>query len=176
MINWRIICAMLNFSMSNPDNLIDEELKTASEIKKLKIVQRIKEKIKIKMNPLRYFMKSHPETSRSRHINISSITDFPKLSYKTLENKNFLGEFHLKQSKSYMNEFKIKRAVFEQHNPDKDKSQRLKYYFTIKNAKLIACRLSTKHQASKEDKDGFAYKVWILYKPNKNKSSAILGK
>ncbi|CAF1024274.1 unnamed protein product [Brachionus calyciflorus] len=93
LVDYRIACAMANFNHKPccPDKKNVE-----------KISNRIKKRSMICSNPLGFLLKKHLDTKLIERINLSDISDFPRLSTKKMIEKIFLGTFQLKQAKSYL--------------------------------------------------------------------------
>lgn len=176
-IDYRIACSMINFNHKPtcPDK--DETLK---------IAKKLKEKASIEINSLKNLLKKQVGTKEIFSIEQEKITDFPKLSPKIFKNNIFLGSFHLKQSKSYIQDIvKSGKAYLVSEKLLKTIQDS---YIEKLNTKILAIELISRHkrgkkkQASNQKVNVYtkdfrnSYKVFIEYIPSLNRYSSIRGK
>lgn len=94
MIDYRIACAMINYSVRpcNPD--LPNPLEVARKLRKASENTR---------NKLKFLLKPRLNIARFRSVNFDAIkNEFPKLTKKEIEKKISLGTYHVKLSKSYI--------------------------------------------------------------------------
>lgn len=173
-IDYRIACAMLNFT----------HISTCPDKQNLyKIASKLKEKVKIDKNPLSYLLTKHLDTKEITPVDLGSITDFPKLNSAQLIRKIFLGTFQLKQSKSYVSDIIKNGKAYT--IPEKLLSK-LKNK-TNKESKIIALEIVSRHKRSEKkvsetckNQDYMRefrnkYKIFLEYVPSWIGSKSIKG-
>lgn len=96
-------------------------------------------------------------TIKLPHIELSQITDFPKLSKSIMARKIFYGNYYLKQSKSYLSDLLrnnkcsiISEKVIKSLTVKKDKSLLLN---KIKKSKIICLELLSRHHRGLKSKN-----------------------
>jgi len=102
LIDYRISCAMLNFTHRpcTPDGK-----------NSLIIAKRIRTRTQNKSNKMEFFLNKRLDTRLIKKINLLDIDDFPKLTIKKIKENILFGSFQLKLSKSYVNEMVYKYSV-----------------------------------------------------------------
>ncbi|CAF1131412.1 unnamed protein product, partial [Brachionus calyciflorus] len=90
-IDYRIACAMINFSHipCNPDG------------ENLNIAKRIKKKGKIESNKLDFLLGKHFDSKLINSISLEKLNDFPRINEKKLQDKIFFGIFQLRNCKIF---------------------------------------------------------------------------
>ena len=134
---------------------------------------------KSQKNKLEFFLKKQMGTAAFPEILLDEINDFPILKRKKLIKKLFLGTFHMRQSKSYVNDLLKYNKAFKL---DINKASYLKNSnLDLKNSKIIGTKIISRHtrgifkKGEKEGQFKKTYKVILQYKPNINKVKSILG-
>ena len=173
-IDYRIACAMLNFKHQPccPDK---ENV--------AKISNKLKERMKIKKNPLENFLTKHLNTKAIPEINIDEINDFPKLRQNKLKNEIFLGSFQIKECIKYLN------AIMENGKAYFVNKQTMNQIniTNIQNYKLLAVEITSRHKRSENKNFNYSnqhdtkrfktnYQVFILYQPDINTTKSIKSK
>ena len=157
------------------------------------VAERIIKKTQMKENKLAFLLKRQLGTSLIPLKHLSEINDFPIIKRKTLNRKIFMGTFHLKQSKSYVEDL-IERGnaffVSKEFAKGKDmiKDLKLKSRLISDKSKIIAVTITSRHKRGKKsipnDKITYkksseifktAYKIFIHYVPNVNSYKSIKG-
>ena len=177
-IDYRIACAMINFThkpcISDGKNSI-------------KIAKRIKKKAKISTNNLEFLLKKRLDTKLMPSLELIKIEDFPKLKIKDIKERICFGTFQLKQSKSYLADlvkrvkaFKISSELIKQI-----KDKKLQKDLISTNSTILAAEIPSRHKRSriktKEIKNEYdqkfksVYKVFIHYQPYENSYNSIKG-
>ncbi|CAF0991642.1 unnamed protein product [Brachionus calyciflorus] len=179
-IDYRIACAMINFSHI-PCNQDGENLN---------IAKRIKKKGKIESNKLDFLLGKHFDSKLINSVPLEKLNDFPRINEKKLQDKIFLGIFQLRNCKSYLLDLKRNNKVFiiadslKKKLSDKTDENELQ-------TKIIGFEIISRHKRSKSLKketlkskikeksyaDFFknTYKVFVQYIPYFNSSKAIKG-
>jgi hypothetical protein len=169
-IDYRITCAMLNFTHRPCQSGGDQAQQMAARILK---------KIRVKDNWFKFILSIRlGSSSKSSPINLNDINDFPRLSTTKLKNKIYYGPYQHKQAKSYLVDimqnsrgFSIsERVIF------KLKDERLKK--KLAGCKIVACQITSRHRRgliTGTDTHRNVYKVFCAYLPGLNKTKAVKG-
>ncbi len=168
-VDYRICCAMANFTMIPciPDGKLT-----------IQIAKRIKKRCLKKQNKLsRLLMMNLPDFKAQRISDIKSIEDFPRLTLSQFRRRITLGNFKIRQSRSYIDQFIKNGTIFVVNE-----NQLLKHNIHPKiqnefqESKIIAIFILSRHKRGKKtnktdsnDVDPrnftFYYKVFIQYIP-----------
>jgi hypothetical protein len=167
LIDYRICCALSNFSMKlcNPDG--DDAIEIATRIRKRskKTENDLSSLLKIRISPsLKYLL-------------IQEINDFPQLTIKQLYKKVVLSSFKLRQCQSYLEQLIENGKI---HCLDQES---IKNYLTnqeilkdLNKTKILAVQIPSRHKHSRKknlektndmDSQSFSkcYKVFVQYIP-----------
>ncbi len=163
-IDYRIACAMSNFTHKPCET---------DGVNSRKIASQMKKKAKRLDNSMLGFMNKQLRTNSFKEIKLNDIDDFPKLKMSKIISRITFGTFQPKISLSYISDI-IKNSVFEYLNKKKVASD------STKN-KIIATEIPSRHKRSlnKGDKKRLyknSYRVFVNYLPGINKAKAIKGK
>ena len=118
-----------------------------------KIAKRMlkKAKLKKKTHLLKFLINKHLNTKFLIPVKLDNIDDFVILNLKTLGEKIFLGNFHLRLARSYMGEL-IKNGFAYMINLSyvkQIKNTKLRHSLKEKKFKIIAFEISSRHKRSK---------------------------
>lgn len=146
-----------------------------------KIAKRLKAKLdQIHVNHLEKLLNIRFGTTITPYIQISEITDFPKLSERKMVSKLFFGSYYIKQSKSYMADLKKNGTCSIINNKTIEKLEtnlKSTLYKEMKTSKIIGMDIKSKYRRSlkkENNKDsGASYRVLVQYVPNLNSSKSI---
>lgn len=176
-IDYRIACAMVNFSHKPccPDG--DDSIE---------IAKKIKDKSTINKNHLEFFLGKHLDSKQIPAVSLSEIDDFPEITEKQMIKSIFYGSYQLKQCKSYLSDLSTNEEAFIVSDQLKNKIQDLKIREEMIKSKVIACEITSRHkrseksekqQGSMNNKNNFKnnYKIFIQYLPNINSPDSIKG-
>ena len=168
LIDYRICCAMSNFSM----NLCNPDGKDAIEI-----ATKIRKRSKITENAISSLLKIRL-TPTLKYLLIQEINDFPQLTIKQLYKKVTFSSFKLRQCQSYLEQLIVNGKI---HCLD---LKSIKNYLInqeilkdMNQTKLLAVQIPSRHKRGRKknlekttdmDSHSFSkcYKVFVQYIPN----------
>lgn len=176
MIDYRIACAMLNFTLKPC---------TPDRPNSLQIATKLQQATQIKKNKLHFLLKPRGSVNLFRPVDFDFIKrEFPKLSKLELESNITLGTYHSKLSKSYIDEFSQPGEAFINTDALKDDDRiTLALLADLHNnrSKILKVNIVPRYSRStrivqNQRKFITLHKVFIEYSPDLNGPAGIKGK
>lgn len=140
-----------------------------------KIAKRIKEKSKMKKNPLDFLLKRRNNLDW-RKYSLNNINDFPIIKLKKIRDKICFGTYKIKQADSYIETILKKDEVFVATNKliSDTNNKKFKKNFLRGKLKIISLDVLSRHKRGIYNMK--KYRVSICYRPHINKAKSIKGK